>query len=134
MLPYACPIQIPRDVIDSGKKLTLSQAARLSSQTKELNYCKCKAHCKNNLCKCRKQLKVCSSRCHRGMSCQNKTDQASSIREKSLSHKVSLTNHKPTDTSPISDDSGEDMISESTSSDPSELPVTSSLQNLKGAD
>ena len=133
MPPYACPIQIPRDVIDSGKKLALSQAARLSSQTKELNYCKCKAHCKNNLCKCRKQLKVCSSRCHRGMSCQNKTDQASSSREKSLSNKVSLTNNKPSDTSPISDDSGED-ISESTSSDPSASPVTSSLQNLKGAD
>ena len=74
LLPYACPVSIDSDVIDSGTAVTLRQAARLSSQSKELNYCKCKAHCKSMMCKCRKLSKLCSSRCHRGIGCQNKTE------------------------------------------------------------
>ena len=74
LLPYACPVSIDSDAIDSRTAVTLRQAARLSSQSKELNYCKCKAHSKSMMCKCRKLSKLCSSRCHRGIGCQNKTE------------------------------------------------------------
>ena len=82
LLPYACPMSMGSDMIDSGTAVTLRQAARLSSQSKELNYCKCKAHCKSMMCKlinAEIYQKLCSSRCHRGIGYQNKTEVSKTI-------------------------------------------------------
>eukprot|EP00112_Aurelia_sp_Birch-Aquarium-sp1_P014510 Seg314.4 transcript_id=Seg314.4/GoldUCD/mRNA.D3Y31 product="hypothetical protein" protein_id=Seg314.4/GoldUCD/D3Y31 len=55
-----------------NKSVSLRQAAREASVVKASALsCKCKKGCTGKTCVCRKDGKVCSSRCHKGISCKN---------------------------------------------------------------
>jgi len=56
------------------KEITLREAAGHNSITGTQGYqrCHCKTKCQNNRCACRAAKKLCNSKCHSGLSSENK--------------------------------------------------------------
>ena len=56
------------------KEITLREAAGCSSLMGTQGYqrCHCKMKCKTNNCTCRLMGKLCNSKCHSSLSCENK--------------------------------------------------------------
>ncbi|CAI6377295.1 unnamed protein product [Macrosiphum euphorbiae] len=65
-------LDIPKFIKE--KELTLREAAGLSSISGTQGYqrCHCKTKCKNNKCACRSSGKLCNSKCHGSLPCENK--------------------------------------------------------------
>ena len=72
LLSYACGVYMPEDVLQSKETVSLGKAARLSSLSDRVLFCKCRAQCKSNICKCKKASVFCGSRCNKGAPCANK--------------------------------------------------------------
>ena len=66
------PGRVEIDENNLNKRISLRQAAREASVIKANTLsCKCKKGCTGKTCVCRKAGKICSSRCHKGISCKN---------------------------------------------------------------
>ncbi|XP_025192667.1 uncharacterized protein LOC112592727 [Melanaphis sacchari] len=65
-------LDLPKSIEE--KELTLREAAGLSSISGTQGYqrCHCKTKCKNNKCACRSSGKLCNSKCHGSLICENK--------------------------------------------------------------
>lgn len=73
LVPYKEKLlNIPKSIKE--KELTLREAAGLSSISDTQGYqrCHCKTKCKNNKCACRPSGKLCNSKCHGSLICENK--------------------------------------------------------------
>jgi len=63
---------VPKSIKE--KELTLREAAGLNSISGTQGYqrCHCKTKCKNNKCACSSSGKLCNSKCHGSLICENK--------------------------------------------------------------
>ena len=54
--------------------LSLREAATVNSISGAQGYtrCQCKTKCKTNRCACRSESRICNSKCHGSLSCENK--------------------------------------------------------------
>ena len=55
------------------KSVTLREAILHSSLGSHKQFCNCTGGCISNKCKCRKSKKTCSSKCHKALTCHNKS-------------------------------------------------------------
>jgi len=60
----------------SEKPLSLREAATVNIITGAQGYtrCQCKTKCKTNRCACRSASRICNSKCHGSLSCENKNE------------------------------------------------------------
>ena len=70
IMPYPSRVKVEKSKLKT--KISIRTAASKSSViTKSVFSCHCKKGCKNATCQCRKADMLCTSRCHKGLSCSN---------------------------------------------------------------
>lgn len=69
--------EISKKLSETNTELSVRQAAATENSifgTQGFNKCSCKSGCSTNKCSCFKAGKICTSKCHGSLSCNNKED------------------------------------------------------------